>query len=89
MRMNETIRARMVKLADEATANSEVKVYLHVVEQIDAGLGICQTAERVGADIICMNSHRKKAIAATVLGSVSQAVLTGSRRPVLLLRPVE
>lgn len=61
----------------------------HVVESCDPAKAICQAAERFGADVICLGSRGRTGLSATVLGSVAQAVIAKSRRPVLVVRPPE
>src|SRR5688572_18586701 len=59
---------------------------LHVLEAADPRKAICQAAERLGADLICLGTHGRSGIARAVLGSVASGVLEQSRRPVLLAR---
>lgn len=58
-----------------------------VIESADPALAICQAAERFDADVICLGSHGRTGLAATFMGSVAQAVLAQSPRPVLVVRP--
>ncbi|MCI0534720.1 MAG: universal stress protein [Verrucomicrobiales bacterium] len=58
-----------------------------VVESRDVGLAISQEAERFGADLICIGSHGRSGLAKALLGSVAQAVIAQSKRPVLVIRP--
>ena len=46
---------------------------------------IARAAERLGADAICVGSHARGTLAKAVLGSVSQALLGKTRRPVLVV----
>lgn len=46
---------------------------------------IAQAAERLGVDAICMTSHGRSGWKAAVLGSVTQAVISISRRPVYVV----
>jgi nucleotide-binding universal stress UspA family protein len=63
---------------------------LHVLESGDPALAICQAAERLDARVICIGTHGRTGLAKVVLGSVAQAVLGGTGRPVLLARrPIE
>jgi len=59
---------------------------LHVVESNHAAEAICQAAERLGVDLICVGTHGRTGLAKTVLGSVAQAMLALTHRPVLLAR---
>ena len=62
-----------------------VKSQVEVVEHADAATAICQAAERVGADLICMGSRGRSGLARTLLGSVTRAVAAHSLRPVLII----
>jgi len=59
------------------------------VDHANPATAICQAAERFGASLICMSSRGRSRVAKALLGSVAQAVMTGSRRPVLILRDYE
>jgi nucleotide-binding universal stress UspA family protein len=59
----------------------------HVVEDTDPARAICQAAERFDADVICLGSHGRSGFSAALMGSVAQAVMAQSRRPVLVVRP--
>lgn len=60
---------------------------VEVTEKRDIAKAICAVAERFNADIICIGGHTRPGPMAKVLGSVSLAVLQGSRRPVLVVWP--
>ena len=47
---------------------------------------IIETAREQGCDLICMASHGRRGIAALLLGSETQKVLTHSQIPVLVFR---
>ncbi len=49
-------------------------------------VGIIQAAESTGCDLIFMASHGRRGIAALLLGSETQKVLTHSKIPVLVYR---
>jgi nucleotide-binding universal stress UspA family protein len=48
---------------------------------------IVRCAEELGVDMIALTTHGRTGLAHAVLGSVADAVVRGSHRPVLLLRP--
>ncbi len=60
---------------------------VEVVESRDAAAGICEAADRLGADLICIGSHGHSGLLAAALGSVAQNVIAKSCRPVLVVRP--
>lgn len=56
---------------------------VHVREATDPTTAICQTAERFGADLICLGTHGRSGLSAAVLGSVANGVMARSQRPLL------
>ena len=69
-----------------ADARNRFRIEPEIVENADAAEAIRQAAERFNADVICLGSHGRSGLAKTLLGSVAQAVMAGSRRPVLIVR---
>lgn len=67
-------------------ARSRFRIEPEVVEGTDAADVIRQSAERFGADVICLGSHGRSGLSKAFLGSIAQAVMTNSRRPVLIVR---
>jgi nucleotide-binding universal stress UspA family protein len=57
-----------------------------VIEAHAAWRGVVQAAESVQADLIVMGSHGRSGLEKLVLGSVTQAVLSHTRLPVLVVR---
>jgi nucleotide-binding universal stress UspA family protein len=51
--------------------------------------GIIEAAEAQKVDLIVMSTHGRGGFGRLLLGSVTEAVLRGTRRPVLVLRPEE
>jgi len=62
-----------------------------VLRSADAADAICQAAERLGLETICLGTHGRSGATKALLGSVAQSVVANTRRPVLLVRaaPVE
>jgi nucleotide-binding universal stress UspA family protein len=56
-----------------------------LVEGTDAADAICQTAARLGVDLVCVGAHGRSGLGRLVTGSVTQAVLARSPRPVLVV----
>ena len=52
----------------------------------DPAEAIAQEAERFRADAICLASHGRTGLGKAFLGSVTEGVMTRSRRPVLIVR---
>jgi nucleotide-binding universal stress UspA family protein len=61
----------------------------HVVHGDDAARTIAETAERIGADVICICSHGRSGLTRALVGSVADKLMRACHRPVLVLRPVE
>jgi nucleotide-binding universal stress UspA family protein len=62
------------------------QVEVLVLEARNPAEALAQAAERVGADVICLGTHGRKGLSKAVFGSVAQAVLEKTERPVLLVR---
>ncbi|MFZ4481525.1 MAG: universal stress protein [Rhodoferax sp.] len=78
---NAAIKA--VKLAFEQAA---VSVNTSVIESHTAWRGVVEAAESLQADLIVMGSHGRSGLEKLVLGSVTQAVLSHTKLPVLVVR---
>ncbi len=72
-------------VADEARA-AGVSCETLQIEQDHPFEGIIDTANKRGCDLIVMASHGRSGIAAVVLGSVTNKVLTHTKIPVLVCR---
>lgn len=59
---------------------------IHLLESDDTAQAICQAAERLDVDLICLGTHGRSGLARAVLGSVAQKVLAHSARPITLVR---
>jgi nucleotide-binding universal stress UspA family protein len=57
-----------------------------LVESDDIHQQIIAVAKRKKSDLICMAAHGRRGLAGLLLGSVSHAVLTHSKVPVLVVR---
>jgi nucleotide-binding universal stress UspA family protein len=64
-------------------AIGRVVTQLHVLESDRVADAICQAAERLDAGVICLGTHGRSGLAASLLGSVSAAVMRTTPRPVL------
>ena len=79
--------AKLRTLAPNEAEARGIVTEVEVSESRETAEAICAAAERFGADVICIGSHTRPGFTAKVLGSVSLAVLQGSRRPVLVVWP--
>ncbi|MDO9165462.1 MAG: universal stress protein [Rhodoferax sp.] len=75
-----------IKTTKTAFEGAGVAVETSVIEAHAAWRGVVQAAESVQADLIVMGSHGRSGLEKLVLGSVTQAVLSHTRLPVLVVR---
>jgi nucleotide-binding universal stress UspA family protein len=75
----EQLRALIPEEATRLGFHTDVKVIINR----DAAAGICDAAERFGADLVCLGSHSRSPLAAAALGSVCHSVIARCKRPVL------
>jgi nucleotide-binding universal stress UspA family protein len=75
-----------IKAAKTAFEAAGVSVETSVVEAHAAWRGVVDTAGSVQADLIVMGSHGRSGLEKLVLGSVTQAVLSHTHLPVLVVR---
>jgi nucleotide-binding universal stress UspA family protein len=75
-----------IKAAKARFEAAGIAVELSVVESHSAWRGVVEVAESAGADLIVMGSHGRKGLEKLVLGSVTQAVLSHTKRSVLVVR---
>lgn len=75
-----------IKATKDAFAAAGVSVEASVVEANTPWRGVVRAAESVQADLIVMGSHGRSGLEKLVLGSVTQAVLSHTRLPVLVVR---
>ena len=75
--------AKAARIAIEAAG---VAVSSSVVESHAAWRGVVETATSIPADLIVMGSHGRSGLEKLVLGSVTQAVLSHTHLPVLVVR---
>jgi nucleotide-binding universal stress UspA family protein len=73
---------------EQSAAGMNIMTRTEIVHSDDVIRSICQSAERLGADVICVASHGRSAIVQTLLGSVTEGVMRHSRVPVLVAQPL-
>jgi nucleotide-binding universal stress UspA family protein len=57
-----------------------------ILDSVDPARAICEAAERLGVDVICLCSHGRTGFKRAILGSVTESVIRQSARPVLVVR---
>ena len=75
-----------IKAARAAFDAAGVAVTCSVVESHAAWRGVIESAGVIQADLIVMGSHGRSGLEKLVLGSVTQAVLSHTHLPVLVVR---
>lgn len=75
-----------IKVAKAQFEAAGIAVESSVVEAHAAWRGVVQAAESVDADLIVMGSHGRSGLEKLVLGSVTQAVLSHTHLPLLVVR---
>ena len=81
--------ARLLELVPKDAGEKGASTQIHVAETLHPAKAICQAAERIDADLICLGTHGRAGVARALLGSIAAAVLGSTRRPVLLSRSLE
>jgi nucleotide-binding universal stress UspA family protein len=80
------IAASLRALVPERGVGADVATRTETVAHRDPARAICEAAERLGADMVCMGSHGRSGLARAILGSVAESVVRDSSRPVLIVR---
>ena len=82
----ERIAAARVKAVVDLCQQAGVPCQSQTVEALHPWEAIIEHAQRTGCDLIVMASHGRRGVAALLLGSETQKVLTHSKVPVLVVR---
>jgi nucleotide-binding universal stress UspA family protein len=82
----ERIAAARVKAVADACAAAGVPCQGATVEALHPWEAIIDHAQRTECDLIVMASHGRRGVAAMLLGSETQKLLTHSKLPVLVVR---
>jgi nucleotide-binding universal stress UspA family protein len=75
-----------VKAVQDAATQAGVACQAHTVEALHPWEAIIDHAKAQGCDLIVMASHGRRGVAAVLLGSETQKVLTHGTLPVLVVR---
>lgn len=82
----ERMASAHVKAVVEAATTAGVACTAHTVEALHPWEAIIEHAKAQSCDLIVMASHGRRGVAALLLGSETQKVLTHSTLPVLVVR---
>lgn len=85
----ETAAQAMEELAASLGDGGGATVTSEVLSHENVAKAICATADRVGADVICMGTKRHSRVGAALLGSTVQSVFAESHQPVFVIPPQE
>ena len=81
------LAARLESLIPKDAWRRGIRSKVEIVEHEHPATAICQAAERYSANLICIGSHGRSGLKKKLLGSVAEAVMRRSSRPVLVIRP--
>jgi nucleotide-binding universal stress UspA family protein len=82
----ERIAASRVKAVVDAARTAGVACDAYTVEALHPWEAILDQAKQLGCDLIVMASHGRRGVAAMLLGSETNRVLTHSHLPVLVVK---
>jgi nucleotide-binding universal stress UspA family protein len=80
-------REKLRALVPEEATRMGIRTEIVVLAHRDPAEAIGREAERFGADAVCIASHGRSGVSKALLGSVAEAVMERSVRPVLVVRP--
>ena len=80
------VAAQRVEAVCVAAAAQGMACFPHTVEALHAWEAIIEHAKNEGVDLIVMASHGRRGVAALLLGSETQKVLTHTSLPVLIVK---
>lgn len=86
-RVEAEVAARLRVLTPGSAAEHGVVTRTEVLRSADPAKALLIIAEQLGVDAIVIASHGRSGVVRAVRGSVAEAVLRGSSRPVLVVRP--
>lgn len=85
-KQKQDLAARLEALIPEDALRRGIRSKVEIVEHEHPAVAIDQAAERCGADLICIGSRGRSGIRKKLLGSVTEALMRRSSRPVLVIR---
>jgi len=83
---HQLLRARLRQMVPARAEKSGVTVDVQVVDSSEPAEALRQCAEQADADVICLGTRGLSGLTGTLMGSVSQALVASSSRPVLLVK---
>lgn len=83
----EQITAALRALIPPEAAARGITTRIELVTGRKVSEAICQAAERLDCDVICLATHGRSGLTRALAGSVAQEVLLNGTRPVFIVRP--
>jgi nucleotide-binding universal stress UspA family protein len=83
------LRTELEALVQNEGRELGIETRVEVLEASDVPEAVCQQAERMSADMICMSTRGHGRMTTALLGSTAQGVVRRSGRPVLLIGPTD
>lgn len=80
-------REALEKLVADLRDDGDSRVRIELIESDRTHTALLETIEREAPDLICAGTIGRTGLGAALLGSNAQALLRGSRRPLLLVQP--
>lgn len=84
-----SLRKKLQAWAPLDAGNRGVFSRVLIAENDNPATGICQAAEQLGVDAICLASHGRSGFGRAVLGSVAEEVMRRTRRTVVIVKDPE
>jgi nucleotide-binding universal stress UspA family protein len=81
-----TLESKMRGMIPQQAKEMNIVTEIEIVNSVETAEAICQAAERLGVDVICMASHGHSGIMQRVMGATAQEVLESSKKPLLVIR---
>ncbi|HEY8210030.1 MAG TPA: universal stress protein [Myxococcaceae bacterium] len=83
------LRGHLRRMVPAKAEKSGVTVDVQVVDASEPAEALRQCAEQADADLVCLGTRGHSGLAGSLMGSVSQALVASSNRPVLLVKAKE
>ena len=85
-KMAVTEQLRLLVAPRHGSGSEDQGTQIVVLQAADAADAIAQAADRLAVDVICLGTHGRSGVVKAALGSVAQAVIGKTQRPVLLVK---
>jgi nucleotide-binding universal stress UspA family protein len=82
----DALESKLKAMIPPQALNLQIETKLEIIHSVETAEAICQAAERLGVDAICMASHGHSGIMQRVMGATAQEVLEKSKKPLLVIR---